>query len=71
MWPYIDTKPFHGSQKKIEITEKFTLISLDVKVNYELESKILQHGEKIQVLEPIDLRDHLIERVNKMKKIIL
>jgi predicted DNA-binding transcriptional regulator YafY len=68
LWPYIDTKPFHGSQKKIEITEKFTIISLDVKVNYELESKILQHGEKIQVLEPIDIRDHLIERINKMKK---
>ena len=68
LWPYIETKPFHGSQKKIEKTDDYTIISLDLKVNYELETKLLQHGEKIEVLEPLDLRDHLIKRVDKMKK---
>lgn len=67
LWPYIETKPFHVSQNKIENTEEYTIISLNLKVNYELETKLLQHGEKIQVLEPEDLRKHLIERVDKMK----
>jgi predicted DNA-binding transcriptional regulator YafY len=67
LWPYIETKPFHGSQKNVETTEEYTIISLYLKVNYELETKLLQHGEKVQVIEPIDLRDHLIDRIEKMK----
>jgi predicted DNA-binding transcriptional regulator YafY len=68
LWPYINTKPFHGSQKIIENNDDFTVIRLDLKPNYELEAKILQHGENVEVLEPIYLRDQLVDRIHKMKK---
>jgi len=65
--PYIVSKPLHGSQKVAKKTEEWTKLSLDVKVNYELESLLLSHGERIRVLEPETFRNKLYERVIKMK----
>ena len=68
LWPYVETKPFHGSQKVIDWNLEYTTIILDLKMNYELESKILQHGEKIEIIEPKHLRDKIKSRVIKMMK---
>jgi predicted DNA-binding transcriptional regulator YafY len=65
--PYIVSKPLHGSQKVAKKIEEWTKLSLDVKVNYELESLLLSHGEGIRVLEPVAFRNKLYERVIKMK----
>lgn len=66
LWPYIETKPFHGSQKVKERTDQFTIIQLELRHNYELESSILFHGEKIIVLEPESLKMAVKTRVNKL-----
>jgi predicted DNA-binding transcriptional regulator YafY len=50
--PYIQTKPIHGSQKKVSQDDRGMVISLLVIPNYELEQVILSHGEKLQVLGP-------------------
>jgi predicted DNA-binding transcriptional regulator YafY len=63
LWPYIKTKPIHGSQKLIQETTSITLLSLDLIPNYELESLILSYGEGVEVLEPISLRDKIKKRV--------
>ena len=54
--PYILTKPLHHSQKTIEQTADYTLISIYVKVNKELISKILSMGNNAELIEPIELR---------------
>ena len=66
LWPYVKTKPFHGSQKVIEKTEDYTIIILDLKINYELESTIFQHAERVEVLEPIAFREKIKVRTLKM-----
>lgn len=66
LWPYIETKPLHGSQKIIIKTEDYVDIKLELIPNYELESLILQHGEKICVLEPIDLKVKIQERIRQL-----
>jgi predicted DNA-binding transcriptional regulator YafY len=69
LWPYIKTKPLHGSQKVKQGTDEFTIVQLEVHLNYELESLILSRGENIEVLEPLELRSRLKERIKELNKI--
>ena len=50
LWPYIKSKPLHGSQKKKETTDEFTIVELDVKINYELISLLFSFGESICIV---------------------
>ena len=61
--PYITTKPIHGSQKVKEKGATYTVISLQLIPNYELESLILSYGEGLEVLEPQSLRDRMANRI--------
>ncbi len=66
LWPYIKTKPLHGSQKVKQETYEFIIIQLEVYLNYELESLILSHGETIEVLEPVELRAKIKSRIQHL-----
>lgn len=68
LWPYIETKPLHGSQKVIQKDENYVDIKLELIPNYELESLILQHGEKITVLEPSTLSNKIQDRIQQLIK---
>ena len=60
--PYIQSKPIHGSQKL-----KGNVLSIQVKLNYELESLILSYGENMSVVEPKELAIKIKERVQNFK----
>ena len=64
--PYIETKPLHSSQKIIYRGEKSSEVAIDVIPNYELESLILSHGERVNVIKPLDLRDRIAKKVFEM-----
>lgn len=66
LMPYIETKPLHGSQKIVEKREEFTLVSIEVIPNYELESLLLSFGAGLNILKPFNLRSRFAEIVNKM-----
>lgn len=66
LYPYIETKPMHGSQTLKGKQEDSTLIELELIPNYELESLILSYGEGIEVLSPETLRERI---KNKAKQI--
>jgi predicted DNA-binding transcriptional regulator YafY len=61
--PYLLTKPMHPSQKLIDDQPEGSIISLNVIPNFELEQTLLMYGERIQVLEPIELRDNILKRL--------
>lgn len=65
LFPYIQTKPLHGSQKIKEKGDTFVLIELELIPNYELESLILSYGEGIEVMSPETLRERIKNRVQK------
>jgi len=67
LFPYIYTKPIHGSQKVKQKEEMHTLISLELIPNFELESILLSHGEGIEVLEPESLRERILKRLDLNK----
>lgn len=66
LWPYIETKPIHGSQKVLNRQEEYVDVQLELIPNYELESQILQFGEKVEVLEPLLFRNKISERVKSL-----
>lgn len=55
LWPYIETKPIHGSQRVKERADEYVLIELQLRINYELVSTIFSLGEGVQVVEPEEL----------------
>lgn len=64
-WPYIKTKPLHGSQKEKDSNEDYVYITLEVIPNFELEKLILSFGEQIEILSPIHFRESIKERLRK------
>lgn len=63
-WPYIKTKPLHGSQRIVKENEDGSAeIAIEVIPNFELESRILAQGMHMMVLTPKDLRDKIQEQV--------
>jgi predicted DNA-binding transcriptional regulator YafY len=58
--PYIKSKPLHGSQ-----IIRNNILSLKVKLNYEIESLILSYAEHMRVLKPATLKNKLWERLKK------
>lgn len=61
--PYIQTKPIHGSQKRVSQDERGLVIALKIIPNFELEQLILSHGEKMQVLAPEGFRERIKSRL--------
>lgn len=66
--PYIRTKPLHGTQRELSSDEDGVRMQIEVYVNFELEQLILSHGEKIEVLEPIALREQIQQRIKACMK---
>lgn len=63
---YIRTKPIHLSQQVVEETADRVVFQLQVIPNFELESQLLSFGERIEVLEPAELRIKMTERIERM-----
>ena len=60
---YIKTKPLHLSQRIIEEAGSYAVISINVKVNNELESLILSFGDDMEVISPASFRDRIAEKI--------
>lgn len=61
--PYVDTKPLHGTQKRKSWDENGLVITIEVIPNPELEHVILRHGEQCKVLEPVELKSKINNRL--------
>jgi len=65
---YIRTKPLHLSQRIKEENENYAIISINVKINRELESVILSLGKDVEVLAPISFRERIAENIRMTLK---
>ena len=66
LWPYIESKPIHGSQKVKERAADYILIELTLQMNYELVSQILSYGEKVKIIKPNSLIDMVKIKIKGM-----
>lgn len=64
-WPYIKTKPLHGTQRTVKVGEDGSIIIIEVYLNYELEQLLLSFGEKVKVLEPQELKERIKQRLTE------
>ncbi|MEI7424231.1 MAG: WYL domain-containing protein [Prolixibacteraceae bacterium] len=62
-FPYVASKPLHGSQK---IEEENRIVKIKVILNNELVSLILSYGNDVEVLEPESLRKEIKEKIMNM-----
>ncbi len=63
---YIKSMPWHSSQTVLVDDGNILTISLQVKINYELISDILSHGDEVRVDGPERLREMVLEKVRNM-----
>ena len=66
--PYIKTKPIHGSQKIRQMGDVDTIVEWKLIPNYEFESVIFSHSDRIEVVEPANLRTQLKEKIERLTK---
>ena len=64
--PYIETKPFHKSQRVIEVKEDGSKVfEINVVINHELERVILGFGEFIKVVSPRHFVNLISKKIHK------
>jgi predicted DNA-binding transcriptional regulator YafY len=56
VWPYVESKPFHGSQRILDKSDTYVTIQLTVQVNHELMALLFSQMDAIEVIEPASLR---------------
>ena len=66
---FVVTKPLHLSQRVIERGDDCIIITINVKPNYELDSKILSFGPNMEVLSPESYRMHIGEKIKVMNQL--
>lgn len=59
VWPYIESKPLHGSQKVKKRDDSHVEIELNVQINYELKALLFSYMDAIEIVDPKSLRDHI------------
>ena len=55
LWPYIESKPIHGSQRIISKDNAAIVIELSLQINYEVTSLIFAFGDDVKVVAPAEL----------------
>lgn len=59
LFPYIETKPLHGSQTKIGEDDNTVTMKIQVYLNYELKKLLLSFGDGIEIISPQYLRGEI------------
>ncbi len=65
---YIKSQPFHNSQVIIKQNDEYSYFELHIFIAEEFIMNILGFSGEIEVLEPVSLRQEIIDRVNQLNK---
>lgn len=65
---YVRALPIHESQKELESNEEFTLFEYHIVPCYNLYQQLLWHREKLEIVEPIQMREEMAKVVKSLAK---
>ena len=65
---YIKALPLHHSQSEVEATNSYSVFEYLLKPTYDFCQELLSHGDEIEILSPISLREQIKEIVKNMSK---
>lgn len=68
LWPYIENKPIHGSQKVKSKDNESVIIELTLQINYELTAVIFAFGEDVKILAPEELKTSIKNKAEALLK---
>jgi predicted DNA-binding transcriptional regulator YafY len=63
---YIRALPIHESQNEIEITEEWSIFEYRLVPCFNFYQQLLWHRERLEVLEPLHVRDEMKNTIEKM-----
>lgn len=63
---YIESQPFHHSQKIEKKGKNKTLFSMEVLISEELIRSLLSYAGEVEVLEPLNLKEMMVQRLVEM-----
>ena len=67
---YLRSVPLHLSQKELETADGYSLFSLNVGIDaWEFIQEILSRGDRIEVLEPLSLRQSIAAKIEEMRSL--
>lgn len=66
-FPYVVSKPIHQSQQVVNADDG--TLSIDVRINRELEQNIFSFGQQVEVLSPEWFRNQIVEKYKEIVKI--
>ena len=59
LYPYIETKPLHGTQRVVSREDGCTVIQIEVIINRELKQLLLSYGSDLTVISPDTLKEEM------------
>ncbi len=65
---YIQSQPFHVSQKLIKEGKNKTIFQLEILISEEFIRSVLSYGGGIEIVEPEELRHEIMDRISEMMK---
>ena len=63
---YVRALPIHESQKELESNGDYTLFEYHIVPCYNLYQQLLWHREKLEIVEPIQMREEMAKTVRNM-----
>jgi predicted DNA-binding transcriptional regulator YafY len=66
---YFRSLPLHSSQKEVEKNDKYSVFTYFITPDYDFKQDVLSFGDKVEVLEPKELREEMRGIVKKLNKI--
>jgi hypothetical protein len=63
---YLRSLPLRRSQQELERTDTYSIFHFRVRPSYDFQQEILWHGEEMEVLEPLWLREEIAGKIEKM-----
>jgi predicted DNA-binding transcriptional regulator YafY len=68
VWPYIESKPLHGSQKVKRKSQSDVIVELKVQVNHELIALLFSYMDAIEIIEPQSIRAKFISTIKSLNQ---
>ena len=65
---YVKALPIHESQVEVEEQEDYSIFEYRIVPCYNLYQQLLWHREKLEVLEPVSMRDEIRSIIGDMAK---
>lgn len=63
---YFRSLPLHSSQKEVETNDKYSIFTYFITPDYDFKQDVLSFGDKVEVLEPKELREFFSNYVSKL-----